>query len=351
MRIVDHPREKGIDLTIVVPVYNESESLDALFAELKASLDALPYVWEIAFVDDGSIDGSFNKVLEIQASCPHVGVVQFRRNFGQTAALSAGFDFAHGDIIITMDADLQNDPADIAVLVSKLEEGYDIVSGWRYARKDSWLNRKLPSKIANWLISRMTKVELHDYGCTLKAYRREVVKNLKLYGELHRFIPALANERGARVTEVKVNHRPRRFGRSKYTLSRTTRVLLDLANVKFLLEYRTRPIQIFGKLGLLSLGTSFLMFFGAVAMRLFARIDLTGNPMLLTSLILFVAGIQLISTGLIGELVTRAYYENQGKPIYVTKTVVQPTHGKSVHKASGLLDDVEAVPASNVDPY
>lgn len=324
MRIADYPRDQGIDISIVVPVYNEIESLDALFSELKTTLEALPYTWEIVFIDDGSIDGSYKKLLEIQTNCAQVGIVQFRRNFGQTAALSAGFDFAHGNIIITMDADLQNDPADIAVIVGKLDEGYDIVSGWRYARQDSWLNRKLPSKIANWLISRFTKVSLHDYGCTLKAYRREVVKNLNLYGELHRFIPALANERGARVTEVKVNHRRRQFGHSKYTLSRTSRVVLDLANVKFLLEYRTRPIQFFGKLGLFGLFASFAMFVGAVAMKVFADFDLTGNPMLLTSLILFVAGIQLISTGLIGELVTRAYYENQGKPIYVVKTVVQP---------------------------
>ncbi|MDP1809412.1 MAG: glycosyltransferase family 2 protein [Actinomycetota bacterium] len=342
MRIADYPREHGIDLSLVIPVYNETESLDALFAELKSTLGALAYTWEIVFIDDGSFDGSFEKLLQIQADCPQVGVVQFRRNFGQTAALSAGFDFAHGNIIITMDADLQNDPADIAVLLAKLDEGYDIVSGWRHARQDSWLNRKLPSKIANWLISRLTKVALHDYGCTLKAYRREVVKNLNLYGELHRFIPALANERGARVTEVKVNHRRRQFGRSKYTLSRTSRVLLDLANVKFLLEYRTRPIQFFGKLGLLSLFGGGLMFTGAVAMKLFANMDLTGNPMLLTSLILFVAGIQLISTGLIGELVTRAYYENQGKPIYTVKTVVQPNRGALDDKtAAGLLGDVE----------
>ncbi len=341
MRIVDHPRQQGIDLTIVVPVYNERDSLDEFFAELKGALDALPYAWEIVFIDDGSTDGSIDKLLGFQAGSSQVGVVQFRRNFGQTAALSAGFDFAHGDIIITMDADLQNDPADIAALAAKLEEGYDIVSGWRHARKDSWLNRKLPSKIANWLISRMTKVKLHDYGCTLKAYRREVVKNLRLYGELHRFIPALANERGARVTEIKVNHRPRRFGRSKYTLSRTTRVLLDLANVKFLLEYRTRPIQIFGKLGLASLGSGMLMFLGAIAMKLWRNADLTGNPMLLLSLVLLMAGIQLISTGLVGELVTRAYYETQGKPIYVVKTLAQPNRGApgAPSKVSG---DIEA---------
>lgn len=344
MRIDDHRREPSIDptkITIVVPVYNERDSLDTFFTELKAVLEALPYAWEVVFIDDGSIDGSMDNLLGIQASCPQVTVVQFRRNFGQTAALSAGFDFAQGEIIITMDADLQNDPADIPALISKLEEGYDIVSGWRYDRKDSWLNRKLPSKMANWLISRMTKVHLHDYGCTLKAYRRGVVKNLKLYGELHRFIPALANERGARVTEIKVNHRARRFGVSKYTLSRTTRVLLDLANVKFILEYRTRPIQLFGKLGLVSLAGGFLMFFSAIGMKVFWKADLTGNPMLLFSLVLFIAGIQLISTGLIGELVTRSYYETQGKPIYVVKTLSQPNRGEGSPKTK-VLEGIEA---------
>jgi len=342
MRIVDYPRERGINLSVVVPVYNEKESLDDLFAELKASLEAMAYEWEVIFIDDGSFDGSFDKLLEIQSACPRVGVVQFRKNFGQTAALSAGFDFAHGDIIVTMDADLQNDPADIAVIVAKMEEGFDIVSGWRHQRQDSWLNRKLPSKVANSLISRLTRVKLHDYGCTLKAYRRDVIKNLRLYGELHRFIPALANERGARVTEVTVNHRRRRFGESKYTLSRTTRVLLDLATVKFLLDYRTRPLQFFGKMGLLALSSGAAMFTGAVVMKLFRHVDLTGNPMLSLSFVLFMAGIQLISTGLVGELVTRSYYETQGKPIYVAKTVIQPKRAEEAASAGAVLEDLEA---------
>ncbi len=324
MRVIEYPKHQGLALSIVVPVYNEKESINELFTELEATLNVLPYSWEAIFVDDGSTDGSYEKLLEIQSRSEHVGVVRFRKNFGQTAALSAGFDIANGDVIITMDADLQNDPADIGLLVVKLEEGYDVVSGWRHMRKDSWLSRKLPSMIANMLISYLTKIKLHDYGCTLKAYRQEVVKNLRLYGELHRFIPALANERGALVTEVQVNHRVRRFGKSKYTLSRTTRVLLDLANVKFLLEYRTRPLQFFGKVGLMSIMSGMLLFFGAVAMKVFDQVDLTGNPMLTFSLFLFMAGIQLISIGLVGELVTRAYYEGQGKPIYVTKSVSQP---------------------------
>ena len=324
MRVIEYPRPQGLTLSIVVPVYNEKESINDLFVELEANLSALPYSWEAIFIDDGSTDGSYEKLLEIQSSSEHVGVVRFRKNFGQTAALSAGFDEANGDVIITMDADLQNDPADIGLLVAKLEEGYDVVSGWRHMRKDSWLSRKLPSMMANMLISYLTKIKLHDYGCTLKAYRQEVVKNLRLYGELHRFIPALANERGALVAEVQVNHRARRFGQSNYTLSRTTRVLLDLANVKFLLEYRTRPLQFFGKVGLMSIVSGMLLFLGAVAMKIFSQADLTGNPMLTFSLFLFMAGIQLISIGLVGELVTRAYYEGQGKPIYVTKSVSQP---------------------------
>lgn len=343
MRIIDYPREQGIDISVVIPVFNEEESLDALCSELKASLEALPYTWEIIFVDDGSADGSFEKLLELQGGDPNIGVVQFRKNFGQTAALSAGFDFAQGEIIVTMDADLQNDPADIGPLVGVLLEGHDIASGWRHLRRDSFLSRKLPSKIANIIISRFTKVSLHDYGCTLKAYRREVVKNLRLYGELHRFIPALANERGASVTEVKVNHRARQYGRSKYNLSRTTRVLLDLANVKFLLEYRTRPLQFFGKLGIVGLTSGSALFFVSVAMKLFKGVDLSGNPLLALSLFLFTAGIQLISIGLVGELVTRAYYETQGKPVYVVKTVVKPGRGaKGGRKKAAVFEDIEA---------
>lgn len=319
MRLVDEEDNASVDLSVVIPVFNEKESLQPLYSELKQSLEALPYSWEIVFVDDGSFDGSVDVLKSIQAGDDQVGIVLFRRNFGQTAALSAGFDYARGDIIITMDADMQNDPADIGIVVGKLADGYDIVSGWRRARKDKWLSRKLPSKIANRLISRMTGVRLHDYGCTLKAYRREVIKNLRLYGELHRFIPALANERGAKVTELEVNHRARQFGQSKYTLSRTTRVLLDLANVKFLLEYRTKPLQFFGKLGLFGLAAGALIFFLTVSMKIFQGVDISGNPLLVMSLFMFTAGIQLISIGLVGELVTRAYYETQGKPIYVVK--------------------------------
>jgi glycosyltransferase involved in cell wall biosynthesis len=320
----NYPSGTGIDLTIVVPIYNESESVDRLFSELKTELLALPGRCEIVFIDDGSSDDSLDKLHKIQREDDNVVVVSFRRNFGQTAALSAGFDFARGDIIITMDGDLQNDPADISKLLAKLDEGYDIVSGWRFFRKDAWLSRKLPSKIANGLISRLTGVKLHDYGCTLKAYRREVIKNIRLYGELHRFVPALANERGARVAEIKVNHRARQFGQSKYNISRTSRVLLDLATVKFLLDYRTKPLQLFGKLGLLGFFFGGATFTVALIMKMFLRQDLTGNPLLVFSLFLFTAGIQLISIGLVGELVTRSYYETQGKPIYVVKTIAQP---------------------------
>jgi glycosyltransferase involved in cell wall biosynthesis len=339
LRLVDNEQGPKVALSIVIPVFNERESLDPLFTELKDCLEKLPYSWEVVFVDDGSYDGSEKVLQKIQTQDARVGFVLFRRNFGQTAALSAGFDFARGDVIITMDADMQNDPADIGQIVEKLKEGYDIVSGWRFARQDKWLSRKLPSKIANQLISRLTGVQLHDYGCTLKAYRREVIKNLRLYGELHRFIPALANERGARVTETRVNHRARKFGQSKYTLSRTTRVMLDLANVKFLLEYRTKPLQFFGKLGLGFLGSGLLVFVASIAMKVFQGIDLSGNPMLSLSLFLFTAGIQLISIGLVGELVTRAYYETQGKQIYVVKKVLEPTMAPD--DDDPLLDEVK----------
>ncbi len=324
MRLLDQEEAASVDLSVVIPVFNEEESLRPLFEELKDSLEKLSYTWEVIFIDDGSFDESEDVLRQLKAEDTRIGTIFFRRNFGQTAALSAGFDYARGDIIITIDADMQNDPADIGHVTEKLHEGFDIVSGWRRARKDKWLSRKLPSKIANRLISRMTGVYLHDYGCTLKAYRREVVKNLRLYGELHRFIPALAHERGAKVTEVEVNHRARRFGQSKYTLSRTTRVLLDLANVKFLLEYRTKPLQFFGKIGLFGLAAGSLVFLSTIVMKIYRGVDISGNPMLALSLFLFTAGIQLISIGLVGELVTRAYYETQGKPIYVVKEVIEP---------------------------
>ena len=241
-----------VELTIIVPLYNEEENIQDLYAQIVRSCEKIGRPFEILMVDDGSTDKSFALLKEIRSTDPRVKVIRLRRNFGQTAAMSAGFDHARGDIIITLDADLQNDPADFPRLIEKIEEGYDVVSGWRKDRRDRFLTRKLPSITANWLIARITGVRLHDNGCTLKAFRREVIKNIKLYGELHRFIPAIASNMGISIAEVPVNHRPRLRGKSKYNLARAPKVLLDIMTVKFMLSYSTRPLQIFGLLGLIS---------------------------------------------------------------------------------------------------
>lgn len=305
-----------LDISVVIPVFNEEDCIEQLCSEIFLTFENLPYTWEIIAVDDGSTDSSYNQLLRVQRLESRLKIIRFTRNYGQTAAISAGFDSASGLVVITLDADMQNDPADIGMLMKKIDEGYDVVSGWRSKRKDKWLTRKLPSIAANRLISSMTGVYLHDYGCTLKAYNRDIAKNVRLYGEMHRFIPALASEFGAKVTEVKVNHRPRKHGKSKYTLSRTPRVLLDLLVVKFLLSYRTRPLQLFGKLAIVGFFASFSVLALALASKLFLGLDLTGYPMLTISMFLFVFAIQLLSTGLLGELVVRVYYEIQDKPIY-----------------------------------
>lgn len=310
-----------VNLSLIVPVYNEAENLTHLYQELTANLEKLPYAWEIIFIDDGSTDGSLETLKKMQLADERIVIVEFCRNYGQTAALSAGFDLAQGEYLVTMDADLQNDPADIKRLLAKLAEGYDIVSGWRRQRQDKFFSRILPSRLANALISKLTGVYLHDYGCTLKAYRREAIKNLRLYGELHRFIPALAHEFGAKVTEIEVNHRQRRFGQSKYTISRTARVILDMFTVKLLTQYRSRPMQFFGKFALASIASGFLLFVLAVLMKLKLGMDLTGNPLLMISFFLGLAALQFVSLGLIGELVIRTYYEGQQKPVYLIKEV------------------------------
>lgn len=311
--------QETVDVSVVIPLLNEAENLESLHAQLDAALSGIYRTYEIIFVDDGSTDGSFEILQEIAARDPHVRVIQLRRNFGQTPAFSAGFDQARGEVIVTMDADLQNDPADIPMLLDKMDEGYDIVSGWRVRRQDQYLKRRLPSKIANALISYMTGVKLHDYGCSLKAYRREVVTNLHLYGEMHRFIPALASWMGVRVAEVPVNHRARRFGRSKYGLSRVTRVILDLITVKFLLNYGTRPIQVFGLVGALCfvLGSAIGLYLSAL--KIFFGEGLSDRPLLLLAVLLVVLGVQLIIMGLLGELVVRTYYESQNKPTYAIR--------------------------------
>jgi glycosyltransferase involved in cell wall biosynthesis len=306
-------------LSVVVPIYNEEESIPPLVERLNSVLATIPGGSEIIAVDDGSRDRSFAILRGLAAQHPHLRVIRFRRNFGQTAAFAAGFAAARGAIVVTIDADLQNDPKDIPALLAKVEEGFDVVSGWRERRQDNFISRTLPSRIANGLISSVTGVHLHDYGCSLKAYRSEVVKNIQLYGELHRFIPAIASWQGVAVTEIPVHHEARRYGASKYGISRTFRVLLDLVTVRFLLSYGTRPMQIFGSIGLLSVLGGMAISFYLALVKLFTNADIGSRPLLLLGILLIILGIQFISLGLIGELVVRVYYEAQNKPIYVVR--------------------------------
>jgi glycosyltransferase involved in cell wall biosynthesis len=307
-------------VSVVVPVYNEADNVVDLHRELSRSLEHVGRPYEVLLVDDGSGDGTPERLVEIEARDPHVRVLRLRRNFGQTAAFSAGFDHARGEVVVTSDGDLQNDPADIPALLEKLETGYDIVCGWRRRRQDP-LSKRVPSWFANRLISWATGVHLHDYGCSLKAIRAEVVKHLRLYGEMHRFIPAVASWMGVRLAEVEVNHRPRRRGRSKYGLGRMFRVLLDLFTVKFLLAYGTRPAHLFGMFGLAfgGLGFGILAYLGYI--RLFADTAIWGRPVLLLGMLLFMTGVILVCVGLLAELLVRIYHESQGKPIYMVKEV------------------------------
>ena len=309
-------------ISILIPVYNEDESLRPLHEEITAALR--PYAargYEILFVDDGSVDTSYDVCKALHEADPeHVRVIRFRRNFGQTAALAAGFSAARGQVIVPMDADLQNDPADVPRLLEKIEEGHDVVSGWRKDRQDKMLSRRLPSVLANGLISWSTGVYLHDYGCTLKAYRRELTEHLHLYGEMHRYLPALASWAGADVTELPVNHRARKYGVSKYGISRTIRVILDLITVKFLLSYATKPMQVFGKWGIYASAGGLLSGLLAVVLKLLPpHQDLTGNPWMYLCILLLLSGLQLIGIGLLGEINVRTYYESQHKPIYTIR--------------------------------
>ena len=310
-----------IDLSVVIPVYNEEENVQRLHARLDKVLPSLGRSYEIIFVDDGSTDASAAQLRGVQQGDPHVRVIRLRRNFGQTAAFSAGFDHARGAVVVTMDGDLQNDPADIPRLLDKIAEGYDIVSGWRVKRQDFFLTRRLPSQIANALISKMTGVPLHDYGCSLKAYRVEVVKGIRLYGEMHRFIPAIARWMGVTVAEVAVNHFPRQFGRSKYNLTRTVRVLLDLLVVVFLLNYSARPMQILGFSGLVSFSLGFLIGRYLTFEKIVYEAAIGNRPLLLLSVLLIVLGVQSLSMGFLGEMLTRIYYESQHKPIYTVREI------------------------------
>lgn len=311
-----------LDLSIIIPVFNEEENLPILYQEIKEALAPLQKSYEIIFIDDGSQDNSFAVLKKIQALDEGVKIIRLRRNFGQTAALSAGFDYARGKIIITMDADLQNDPHDIPLLLAKIEEGYDMVNGWRQKRQDKFLTRRLPSMIANRLISLLTGIRLHDYGCTLKAVKQDVIKNIRLYGELHRFIPAVVSALGASIAEVQVSHRSRLFGRSKYNLFRLPRVILDMLTVKFLLSYSTRPLQIFGLIGLVSGAIGFFIALWLSYQRLILKISSANRPILLLAVLLMVIGVQFITLGLMAEIMVRTYHESTGKAIYHIREVI-----------------------------
>jgi glycosyltransferase involved in cell wall biosynthesis len=310
-------------VSIVIPLYNEEENVRELHGKLKAVLDTIDTDYEILFIDDGSSDGTLTLLQEIQAQDAKVVVLSLRRNFGQTAAFAAGFDHARGDIIVTMDGDLQNDPRDIPKLLEMMKDN-DLVSGWRKKRKDPFISRRLPSVLANWLISKVTGVHLHDYGCSLKAYRRDVIKNLNLYGEMHRFIPAVANWYGVRIAEVETTHHPRMRGKSKYGISRTVRVLLDLITVKFLQSFSTKPLQFFGPIGLLSSTLGFVISCYLALDKILMGSEIGGRPLLLLGALLIIVGIQFIGMGLLGEMMVRVYHETQKKPIYVVKKVIGP---------------------------
>jgi glycosyltransferase involved in cell wall biosynthesis len=310
-------------LSIVIPVYNEVENIPLLHEAIQAAVGGFQY--EVIYVDDGSTDGSLEALEQIVQQDPeHSRMVEFRRNFGQTAAMAAGIDNSSGEIIVTLDADLQNDPADIPNLLEKIDEGYDVVSGWRVDRKDNVV-RRLPSQIANWIISIVTGVSLHDYGCTLKAYRREVLEGFHLYGEMHRFIPAYAGGVGAKIIEVPVRHHARRFGQAKYGLERTAKVILDLFTVKFLISFSNKPIYLFGGTGLGLIALSFLDLAVLILRRIFPPYEhMIRSPLLLMSVMLFILGFQSILMGLIAELMVRTYYESQSKATYSIRRILPP---------------------------
>lgn len=319
------------DLSVVIPIYNEAENVEALCQEFVTTLDRWGRPYEVLLVDDGSTDDSFARLTSLQAKWPQLRVIQFRRNFGQTAAFAAGFAYARGRLIATADGDLQNDPADLPAMIARLEgqapggDGttYDIVCGWRKDRKDTFINRRLPSVIANRLISWATGVRLNDYGCSLKVFRAEVVKPLRLYGEMHRFLPALASEFGVRIAEQVVNHRARRFGRTKYGISRTIRVMLDLVTVKFLLSYSTRPLQMFGLIGMVMGGLGAASLIHLTYVKYVLEEAIADRPMLMAGILLVFTGVQLLTVGLLAELQARTYHESQGKPIYVVRQVLE----------------------------
>jgi glycosyltransferase involved in cell wall biosynthesis len=315
--------ETPIHYSIVVPFYNEQENIPTLYMKITEVMDSIGEPYEMVFVDDGSKDNTYKVLSEIYEHDRRVNVVRLRRNFGQTPALKAAFDFARGEIVISMDGDLQHDPEEIPLFIEKIEEGYDLVSGWRYQRKDHWLMRQVPSRIANWMMAKLSGIDLHDFGTTFKAYRREILQEIQLYGELHRFIPALASSTGARIAEVPISNPERKSGQSNYGIGRSVRVFFDLIIVKFLLDYSTRPLQFFGMLGLAGAGAGTILGTILLAQKILWHQNLMTEhgPLLLLSIALFVSGIQFVSMGLLGEISARTYYESQNKPIYALREV------------------------------
>ena len=313
---------QGLEISVVVPLLNEQDNVKALYEQITQTL-AGKYEYEVIFIDDGSTDNSFTVLGGLQKADAKVRVIRFRKNFGQTAALSAGFDHSRGKIIIAIDADLQNDPADIPRMIEKLHEGFDVVSGWRVKRYDNAVTRLIPSKIANWLIAKITGVKLHDFGCTLKAYRREILEQINLYGEMHRFIPALASWSGARICELVVNHRPRTAGVAKYGIGRTLKVVLDLITIKFLGSFSTKPIYIFGGLGLITAFGSLIGGLMVLYQKFISGLPMNRNPLLVLTAMMVTATIQFILMGLIAELLVRTYHESQNRPTYVIKEILE----------------------------
>lgn len=311
-----------MSVSIVVPVYNEVETIPHLYQRLGEVLEKLDRESEVIFVDDGSSDGSTEALRKVTTMAPWAKVIELRRNFGQTAAMHAGIMHATNDVIVTLDGDLQNEPDDIPMMLAKIDQGYDLVHGWRKNRQDAWINRKLPSKIANWLISTVTDFPIHDLGCTLKAIRREIAQELELYGEMHRFIPILAHQRGARCVEVVTRHHPRQYGQTKYGIGRTTRVVLDLLTVTYMLKFFASPMKLFGRLGLACMGIAFTSATATVAMKYLAQLDMTGNPLLLFSVLTMILGTQFFGMGLIGEVNARIYYARETKTPYAVRNLV-----------------------------
>ena len=336
--------ETLIRYSIVVPFYNEQENIPPLYMKLTEVMDGVGEPYELVFVDDGSKDDTFKVLSEIYEHDRRVNVVRLRRNFGQTAGLKAGFDFARGEVIISMDGDLQHSPEEIPRFLEKIEEGFDLVSGWRHHRRDHWLMRQVPSRIANWMMAKLSGIDLHDFGTTFKAYRREIIQEIQLYGELHRFIPALASSTGARIAEVPIENLSRKSGKSNYGIGRTIRVFLDLIIVKFLLDYSTRPLQFFGLLGIGGAGLGSLLgcFLVYEKFYLGRPIMAEHGPLMLLAVALFISGAQFISMGLLGEIIARTYYESQNKPIYALREV--KSHRKEMgdsaesSRASGSTD-------------